>query len=88
VAPRFATEHHQNSFNPHPVRRQTFIKAGSLTFASAIDGRVGAALAQRGHQLTVTDEPIASPVMLAIDQSTGKFSAAGDPKANRHAAGV
>jgi gamma-glutamyltranspeptidase len=45
-------------------------------------------LSQRGHKLDIKSSPIGSPVMLYIDQDSGVFYAAGDPKAYRHAAGL
>ncbi len=88
TAPRFATEHHQDSFDPNPNRAQTFLKAGSLSISDQIDERVRDELASRGHQIEVKDRPIAVPVMLSIDHETGTFYAAGDPAVGRHAAGL
>ena len=88
TAPRFATAHHEDSFDPNPVRLQTFKQAGSLTMSDQISQPVQEALAQRGHQLELKDSPIATPVMLYIDQDSGLFHAAGDPAAGRHAAGL
>jgi gamma-glutamyltranspeptidase/glutathione hydrolase len=86
VAPRFATNHHQDSFDPNPNREQTFKQAGSLTISEAVDQSVRDELAQRGHTVTAKDGPIGTPVMLWIDGDT--YHAAGDPKARRHAAGL
>ena len=86
VAPRFATNHHQDSFDPNPNREQTFKQAGSLTISEAVDQSVRDELAQRGHTITAKDGPIGTPVMLWIDGDT--YHAAGDPKARRHAAGL
>ena len=86
VAPRFATDHHQDSFDPNPDRNQTFIKAGSLTISDAVEQEVRDELAQRGHTVEAKSGPIATPVMLYADQGT--YYAAGDPAARRHAAGL
>ena len=88
IAPRFATAHHQDSFNPNPVREQTFGEAGSLTISDQVDPRVRDELAQRGHQVVAKAGPIATPVMLYADPVSGMYYAAGDPAAGRHAAGL
>jgi gamma-glutamyltranspeptidase / glutathione hydrolase len=88
TAPRFATYHHQDSFDPNPVREQTFIKAGSLTLDGKVDKSVSEVLAERGHEITTVGGPIGHPVMLYRDTKSGLFHAAGDPAANRHAAGL
>ncbi len=88
VAPRFATHHHEDSFDPNPVRDQTFLQAGSLEVNDTIDAGVRDELARRGH--TVKPQPafIGRPVMLHVDAGSGVVYAAGDPAASRHAAGV
>jgi gamma-glutamyltranspeptidase/glutathione hydrolase len=88
TAPRFATAHHQDSFDPNPVREQTFIRAGSLTISDQIDQGVRDELARRGHQVVAKSGPIATPVMLYADTASGMYYAAGDPAAGRHAAGL
>jgi gamma-glutamyltranspeptidase/glutathione hydrolase len=88
TAPRFATQHHEDSFDPNAHRAQTFIKAGSLTINDSVSQSVREELAQREHQLTETADPISNPVMLYIDQENGMFYGAGDPAAHRHAAGL
>ena len=88
TAPRFATTHHQDSFDPNPNRTQAFKQVGSLTISDNIDLSVQQELAMRGHQLEVKSSPIANPVMLYIDQESGTLYAAGDPEAGRHAAGL
>ena len=85
--PRFATAHHQDSFDPNPKREQTFIKAGALTINDRIPLPVREELARRGHQVEAKAAHIATPVMLYIDPA-GVFHAAGDPEAGRHAAGL
>ena len=88
TAPRFATAQHQDSFNPNPDRMQTFQEAGPLSVSDSLDDSVSKELSQRNHKLNVKTGPIASPVMLYVDQESGVLYAAGDPKANRHAAGL
>jgi gamma-glutamyltranspeptidase / glutathione hydrolase len=88
TAPRFATDHHQDSFDPNSAREQTFLRAGSLTLSDQIDPGVREELAQRGHQVLPKAEPIAKPVMLYADLTSGVYYAAGDPAAGRHAAGL
>jgi len=88
TAPRFATAHHQDSFNPNPDRIKTFKQAGSLTINDSVDQDVMEELKQRGHQLKASSSAIAAPVMLHVDQDSGMLYAAGDPAARRHAAGL
>jgi gamma-glutamyltranspeptidase / glutathione hydrolase len=88
TTPRFATTHHEDSFDPNPNRAQTFIQAGSLTINDAVNPDVRQDLARRGHQVTAQAAPIASPVMLWRDPQSGLLHAAGDPAAHRHAAGL
>ncbi|MHC4984565.1 MAG: gamma-glutamyltransferase family protein [Planctomycetota bacterium] len=88
TAPRFATGHHEDSFNPVPARTDALGKLGSLQLHDGIDPKVREDLAGRGHEVSVTNGPIASPVMLRIDPNTGAFEAAGDPAAGRHAAAI
>ena len=88
TAPRFATAHHEDSFDPNPNRIETFGQAGSLTINESVSERVRQALAARGHQLKTQGGAIAAPSMLYIDKDAGTFHAAGDPAAGRHAAGM
>jgi gamma-glutamyltranspeptidase/glutathione hydrolase len=87
-APRFATYHHQDSFDPNPVREETFIKAGSLTVSEGIDESVRTALEGRDHQVEVRARAIGAPVMLHREPASGVVCVAGDPAAGRHAACV
>ena len=87
IAPRFATAQHEDSFDPNPVREQTFPQAGPLTVSTQIDESVRNELARRGHQVAAKEGPLGSPVMLFADPSDGVYYAAGDPAAGRHAAG-
>jgi gamma-glutamyltranspeptidase/glutathione hydrolase len=88
TAPRFATDHHEDSFDPNPVREQTFLQAGSLSLSDQVAADVRDELARRGHQVLPKTEPIARPVMLYADRASGMYYAAGDPTAGRHAAGL
>jgi len=88
TAPRFATTHHQDSFDPNPDRRQTFGRAGSLIINDSVSEGVRDELTRRGHRVEARSSAIATPVMLYIDREGGTFHAAGDPAAGRHAAGL
>lgn len=88
TAPRFNTDHHQNSFDPNPDRQAAFVSAGSLKVNTGVAEEVRAELTKRGHKLTTTSGPIAHPVMIYIDQRSGVIYAAGDPAARRHAAAL
>ena len=91
IGPRFATIHHQDSFNPNPNRQQAFGQAGSLIINESISAKVREELALLGHHLElrgVGSPVIGSPVMLYINQQNGELHAAGDPVANRHVAGL
>ena len=88
TAPRFATTHHEDSFDPNPNRQETFGDAGSLNINDSVDAGVREELAGRGHKVAAVEGAIAAPVMLHIDQESGLISTAGDPAAGRHAAGL
>lgn len=88
TAPRFATAHHEDSFDPNPHRPATFKQVGSLSISDRVSRDVRAELTARGHRVASSKGPIATPVMLFIDQENGRFHAAGDPAAGRHAAGL
>jgi gamma-glutamyltranspeptidase/glutathione hydrolase len=88
TAPRFATTQHQDSFDPNPARARAFGQAGSLAISSSVDESVCDELTRRGHQVERKDGPIAHPVMLYVDRDSGVLHAAGDPAAQRHAAGI
>ena len=88
TTPRFATAHHQDSFDPNHDRKQTFIEPGSLTISDQVSEGVQEELSHRGHKCEVMASPIASPVMLTIDHGSGLYHAAGDPNTQRHAAGL
>ena len=88
TAPRFNTDHHQNSFDPNPDRGAAFVSPGSLRVNTDVAIGVQEELSRRGHRLTTTAGPIAAPVMLYIDHQTGTIYVAGDPRARRHAAAL
>lgn len=88
TAPRFATAHHEDSFDPNPDRAATFKQVGSLAISDRVSGEVRSELASRGHRVAPSAGPIATPVMLYVDPENGRFHAAGDPAAGRHAAGL
>jgi hypothetical protein len=70
------------------VREQTFLHAGSLSISDTVDASVRQELARRGHEVLPKEKPIATPVMLHADSTSGIYYAAGDPAAGRHAAGL
>jgi len=86
--PRFATDHHEDSFDPNSSREQAFMEAGSLTINDTVDRGVRDELARRGHQVEAKSSHIATPVMLYVDQEDGTLYGAGDPAAGRHAGGL
>ncbi len=88
TAPRFATTHHEDSFDPNANRQETFGTPGSMILNDNVDIGIRDDLAGRGHQVEVVEGPLATPVILHVDGDTGVISAAGDPAAKRHAAGV
>ncbi len=88
TAPRFATAHHEDSFDPNPNREQTFGQVGSLTINDSVSENVREELANRGHKVKVQAGAIAAPSMLYVDKDSEMFYAAGDPAAGRHAAGL
>lgn len=88
TAPRFATAHHEDSFDPNPNREQTFKGPGSLTINDSVDENIRKELAERGHKVSSVSNAIAAPSMLYINYDSGTFYAAGDPAAGRHSAGL
>lgn len=85
TAPRFYTNHLQDSFNPNPDRNVAFIGRGELRVNREISDTAMKALSDRGHRLSAKSGPIGLPVMITIDQKSGEMHAAGDPQAGRHA---
>ncbi len=88
TCPRFNTNHMQDSFDSDPDRDEAFKAPGSLRVNSGVADKIPIELRERGHDLSTTSEPIASPVMLHLDPETGTIHAAGDPDAGRHAAAL
>jgi len=88
TAPRFNTDHMENSFDSDPDRNRAFMSAGSLRVNTEVAPSVTEKLRKRGHKLSTTPNAIAAPVMLYVDHSSGIIYAAGDPKAGRHAAAL
>jgi gamma-glutamyltranspeptidase len=84
TANRFSTRHHENSFNPERFRRIDGL--GRLTINKGVDKNIIEELVNRGHKISISGGPIAAPVMIYFDREKKEFLAAGDPKANRHAA--
>jgi gamma-glutamyltranspeptidase/glutathione hydrolase len=80
TAPRFQTHHYLGSFGQTPP------DLGSLFIEEAFGEKVLADLAARGHRVRVARPPVWHPSVIAIDPATGRFRAAGDPRAGRHAA--
>jgi gamma-glutamyltranspeptidase/glutathione hydrolase len=76
---RFGTDHLLNSFGQRPPI------LGSLTLSPDMPSDVVKALADRGHKVTQR-RPGENSIILGIDQKTGMITAAGDPRAGRHAA--
>ncbi len=80
VAPRFMSDHFINSF------RQTPPALGRLRINPEIDAKVLESLKSRGHILSINTGALsAAPCVISFDPATGKLSAAGDPRAGRHA---
>jgi len=86
--PRFATDHHEDSFDPNPKREQAFIEAGSLAISDMVDEGVREELTRRGHHVEAQSSPIAIPDMLYVDPNDGTIYGAGDPATGRHARGL
>jgi gamma-glutamyltranspeptidase/glutathione hydrolase len=84
TASRFSTRHHENSFDPAALR--TVGVLGGLTLNTEIKENVVKDLLNRGHKVSKVSGAIAAPVMVFYEKETDIFYAAGDPKANRHAA--
>ncbi len=83
VVPRFATSHHQGSFDPNPDRQAAFLARGGVTLNEGVSESVRQELANRGHKLRVVGGAIAHPVMLVIDPQSGIVRGAGDPRVGR-----
>ena len=83
VVPRFATSHHQGSFDPNPDRNAAFVSRGGVTLHKDVPESVRDELTSRGHKLRVVGGAIAHPVMLVIDHKNGIVHGAGDPRVGR-----
>ena len=88
TTPRFYTLHHQDSFNPHPDRREAVVGLGQLVVNEQVDPGIREELARRGHIVSTSAGPVGNPVMITIDPNTGQMEAAGDPRAGRHAGAI
>ena len=87
TASRFSTSHHEDSFSPAPNRVDAITRLQDLALHSGIDGGVRTDLESRGHVVRVTDNAIASPVMIWLEPD-GTMRAAGDHRAGRHAGAI
>ncbi len=88
TAPRFNTDHMENSFDADPDRDRAFMAPGSLRVQAAVPDDIQRELADRGHTVSTTPDAIGDPVMLHVDEDTRTLYVAGDPAAGRHAAAV
>jgi gamma-glutamyltranspeptidase/glutathione hydrolase len=79
TAPRFGTNHFVGSFGQKPP------VLGSLQANPTLGEAVINELKARGHRVTIQPRALSNPTALRIDPGTGAISAAGDPKAGRHA---
>ncbi|MCL6504346.1 MAG: gamma-glutamyltransferase family protein [Pirellulales bacterium] len=77
---RFGTNHHIGSF------RQTPPELGSLLLHQEAPAETVEALRALGHRVQTTAGALWAPSAIAIDPAGGRFWAAGDPRAGRHAA--
>ena len=78
-APRFGTNHLVGSF------RQTPPELGSLLLDARLGDETTSDLSKRGHDVSTSKGSLWAPSALRIDRTTGRFEAAGDPDAGRHA---
>jgi hypothetical protein len=88
TAPRFNTDHMENSFDSDSDRNRAFMSAGSLRVNTGVTENIQEELKRRGHLLSTTSNAIARPVMIYVDHNSGIIYCAGDPKAGRHAAAL
>jgi gamma-glutamyltranspeptidase/glutathione hydrolase len=88
TAPRFSTDHMENSFNSNYDRNKAFKSKGHLQVNNGVKLEVLEELIKRGHVLSTTSTFIARPVMAHIVPSSGIIYAAGDPTACRHSAAL
>ena len=81
AADRFGTDHHIGSFGQTPP------SLGSLSINAGFGEATIAALKGRGHKVRQPGGALWMPCVLQRDE-TGRFQAAGDPRADRHAAAI
>jgi gamma-glutamyltranspeptidase/glutathione hydrolase len=77
-SPRFRTYHMEDSFNPSSEAESRILKIGSVDMNS-VNQSIIDDLVHRGHHVNIITEPIAWPVMVYLDKSTGISYAAGQP---------
>jgi gamma-glutamyltranspeptidase/glutathione hydrolase len=80
TAPRFLTQHFLSSFRQAPP------KLGGLEIDEKVGEDVLSELRALGHQVSLKKPPLWHPCVIRIDPRSGRIDAAGDPKADRHAA--
>ena len=88
TAPRFATGHHEDSFNPASNRRDAYEDLRGLWINNTVQEDIIQNLKKRGHEIRPRKGAIGDPVMIYIEPESGMMYAAGDPDAGRHAAGM
>lgn len=69
-APRFLTNHIQDSFNPSPDPDIRMGKIAGIDINSTAQSTIDN-LANRGHKVNISKGSLASPVMVYLDQATG-----------------
>ena len=79
TAERFGTDHHIGSFGQTPPL------LGSLSINPGVGEATISLLRGKGHKVRVSGGALWNPCVLQRDE-TGRFHAAGDPRAGRHAA--
>jgi len=79
ASPRFKISHLEDSFNPSADPMKRMGNTGTLD-ADTLGMATIADLEQRGHIVKRISPPIANPVMVFVDASTGMAYAAGEPK--------
>jgi gamma-glutamyltranspeptidase / glutathione hydrolase len=79
TSPRFITKHTEDSFNPSGDHTTRIFKTGAFDVDS-IGKPLMDSLTLRGHTVKMVPGPLANPVMIFIDQSSGTFYTASEPK--------
>ena len=82
ASPRFKTNQTEDSFNPSPDAKSRIFKIGAID-SDTINQVLIDNLTQRGHIVRLIPGPVANPVMVYVDQSTGISYAASEPKGKR-----